>query len=118
MIAKKEVEKNMHSYPSDISREQFEIIREDLESVKKRTRPRKTDLYDVFCAILYLLKGGIQWRMLPSDFPDWRSVYYYFRLWSKEDESGTSILDQVLKKINLHIPQSVPQKEQPFPWDH
>lgn len=118
MIAKKEVEKNMHSYPSDISREQFEIIREDLESAKKRTRPRKTDLYDVFCAILYLLKGGIQWRMLPSDFPDWRSVYYYFRLWSKEDESGTSILDQVLKKINLHIPQSVPQKEQPFPRDH
>jgi len=27
--------------------------------------------------------GGIQWRMLPKDFPKWQSVYYYFRLWRK-----------------------------------
>ena len=43
-------------YPSDISREQFEIIREDLESVKKFTKPREYDLYDIFCAICYVLK--------------------------------------------------------------
>jgi len=88
-----------HNYPSDITREQFEIIRKDLETVKKRTRPRKVDLYDIFCAILYLLKGGIQWRMLPSDFPNWKLVYYYFTIWSKKDEHGKSILDMVLKKI-------------------
>ena len=70
----------MHNYPSDITREQFEIIRKDLENAKKRTRPRKVDLYDVFCAILYLNKGGIQWRMLPSNFPNWKLVYYYFLL--------------------------------------
>ena len=40
----------MHNYPSDITREQFEIIRPDLENAKKKTRPRKYDLYDVFCA--------------------------------------------------------------------
>jgi len=40
------------SYPSDISREQFELIKADLESAKKCTKPRKIDLYDVFCAIL------------------------------------------------------------------
>ena len=44
----------MHNYPSDISREQFEIIKEDLEEARKKTRPRKTDLYDVFCAVLYV----------------------------------------------------------------
>ena len=42
------------AYPSDITREQFEHIREDLESAKKRTSPRKVDLYDVFCAVLHL----------------------------------------------------------------
>lgn len=42
-------------YPSDISREQFEIIREDLEGAKKKTRPQKYDLYNIFCAALYLL---------------------------------------------------------------
>ena len=90
----------MHNYPSDITKEQFEIIRKDLENAKKRTRPRKVDLYDVFCAILYLLKGGIQWRMLPSDFPNWKLVYYYFTVWSNKNETGVSILDSVLKKIS------------------
>jgi len=37
----------MHDYPSDITREQFEIIRADLEAVKKKPRPRKYDLYDI-----------------------------------------------------------------------
>ena len=57
----------MHNYPSDITREQFEIIRPDLEKAKRKTRPRKYDLYDIFCAVLYILRGGIQWRMLPKD---------------------------------------------------
>lgn len=94
-----------HNYPSDISREQFEIIRPELENAKKKTKPRKADLYDVFCAILYVLKGGIQWRMLPSDFPKWELVYYYFRVWSKKDDDGTSLLDRVLKKIDMHAAQ-------------
>ena len=35
------------NYPSDISREQFEQIRELLESARKKTRPRQVDLHDV-----------------------------------------------------------------------
>jgi putative transposase len=34
-------------------------------------------------AMLSVVVGGIQWRMLPKDFPKWQSVYYYFRLWRK-----------------------------------
>ena len=89
----------MPEYPSNISREEFEIIRKDLESAKKTTKPRKIDLYDVFCAVLYVVKGGIQWRMLPSDFPKWTTVYFYFQIWSKPQENGLSILEDSLKKI-------------------
>lgn len=92
----------MHSYPSDISREQFEIIREELEHSRRKTKPRKYDLYDIFCGILYVLRGGIQWRMLPSDFPNWQIVYYYFTVWSEADEDGISRLDRVLKKISTN----------------
>ena len=63
-----------HSYPSDISREQFARILPMLESARRRTKPRTVDLYDVFCGVLYLLKSGCQWRMLPADFPDWRTA--------------------------------------------
>jgi transposase len=48
------------TYPSDISREQFEQVKDLLETARKKTRPRTVDLYDVFCAILYLLKSGCQ----------------------------------------------------------
>ena len=41
--------------------------------------------------------------MLPSDYPKWQSVYYHFRVWSEEDETGVSILDKVLKKLVKQI---------------
>ncbi len=88
-----------HSYPSDISREQFARILPTLESARRRTKPRTVDLYDVFCGVLYLLKSGCQWRMLPADFPNWRTCYQYFRQWSERpDPAKESILEQVLKK--------------------
>lgn len=86
-------------YPSDITREQFEPIRTLLDGARKKTCPRKHDLYEIFCAILYLLKNAATWRALPGDFPSPSTVRYYFDQWSKvSDETGTSLLEQVLKK--------------------
>ena len=94
-----------HSYPSDISREQFARILPTLESARRRTKPRTVDLYDVFCGVLYLLKSGCQWRMLPADFPNWRTCYKYFRQWSERPgPAKESILEQVLKKIGWRGP--------------
>ena len=45
-----------HSYPSDISREQFARILPVLESARRRTKPRTVDLYDVFCGVVPLEK--------------------------------------------------------------
>ncbi|MDF0607301.1 transposase, partial [Neisseriaceae bacterium TC5R-5] len=67
------------------------------ESVRKKTKPRRVDLREVFCAVLYLLKSGGQWRMLPSDFPKWCTVYSYFEKWSAPDQDGVSVLEQALK---------------------
>ena len=60
-----------HSYPSQ--REQFGIL------PTLDTKPRTVDLYDVFCGELYLLKSGCQCRMLPTDFPNWRTCYKSLR---------------------------------------
>ena len=87
------------SYPSDISRVQFEEIRLILEKARKKTKPRKLDLYDIFCGVLYIVKTGCQWRMLPKDYPKWSSVYAYFRIWKDTDNHKESILDAVLKKL-------------------
>jgi len=91
---------NRKFYPSDISREQFESIRSMLESSRKRTNPRRVDLYAIFCAIFYLLKNAATWRALLADFPPVSTVSYYFDAWTRiPDDSHMSLLDQALKKI-------------------
>src|ERR1700745_959248 len=93
------------TYPSDITREQFELVRPLLEGARKRTSPRKVALYDVFCGVLYVLKSGCQWRMLPRDFPKWELVYYYFRVWSASGDDTPSLLEQALKKSGWRGPR-------------
>lgn len=84
-------------YPSDITREQFEIIRPIL--AKKRTHPPAYDLYDIFCAVLYLLKEGCTWRAIPHDFPKWQNVRYHYDHWAKKDENGVSDIDRALQAL-------------------
>ena len=86
-------------YPSDITREQFEKIREKLEGAKKKTHPRKYDLYDIFCAVLYMLKEGCTWRALPHDYPNWQNVRYHYDIWTKPDKDGISLIDRILQKL-------------------
>lgn len=88
-------------YPSDISREAFKEIKPLLLSGRKQTRPRVVDVYEVFCALLYILKSGCQWSMLPRDFLPKSAVYYYFSIWNKKSsETEPSILEQALKKCS------------------
>ncbi len=97
--------KQRKAYPSDVSREQFELIRPFLEGVRKRTKPREVDLHEVFNAVLYLLKSGCQWRMMPEGFPPWSTVYSYYAKWSEPGEDGTSVLERALKKIRWRGPR-------------
>ena len=92
-------------YASDISREKFEEILPLLQSVRKRTKPTTVDLYEVFCAVLYLLRTGCQWRFLPSEFPKWTTVYAYFSKWSEPDQDGISVLERALKKSGWRGPR-------------
>jgi transposase len=88
------------SYPSDISRKQFETIQPLLESVRKTTKPRTVDLYEILCAIFYVLKTGSQWRMLPHDLKAWQTVYSYFRIrMHKLAADQPSCLEVILRQL-------------------
>jgi transposase len=92
-------------YASDISRKKFEEIEPLLRGVRRRTKPTTVDLYEVFCALLYVLRTGCQWRFLPSEFPKWQTVYSYYAKWSKPDQDGISVLEQALKKSGWRGPR-------------
>jgi putative transposase len=56
-------------------------------------------------AIFYVAVGGIKWRMLPKDFPKWKSVYHYFRQWRDSGDwqrMHDSLRAQVRQKAGRH----------------
>jgi transposase len=87
------------AYPSDITREQFEVIRYILESAKKVTRPREIDIYEIYCAVLYRLREGCRWRSMPHDFPKWEICYYHYNEWRKSIDDSESVLDRVMREL-------------------
>jgi transposase len=46
-------------------------------------RKRAFNLRDIVNAMLYISKTGVQWKMLPNDFPPYGTVFYYFKKWKK-----------------------------------
>jgi putative transposase len=71
------------NYPSDVTDEQWQIIRRLLPAKKKRGRP-PVDRREIVDAIFYINRTGCQWRALPHDFPKWETVYTVFWRWRKE----------------------------------
>ena len=71
------------SYSTDLTDEEWGLLRPLLPADKSRGRKRTVDLYEILNAIFYIIRTGCQWRMLPHDFPVWQTVYYYFRQWRK-----------------------------------
>ena len=66
-------------YTTDLTLPQFEILDELLP--KSQTRGYDVSRHLIVNAIFYQLKNGCQWRDLPSDFPNWQTVYSQFRRW-------------------------------------
>lgn len=70
----------MQTHYQRLTDPQWEIIKEKLPIQRKR----KYDLRDVADAIFWILRTGSQWRNLPTEFPKWNLVYYYFSKWQKD----------------------------------
>ncbi|MBO1349762.1 MAG: IS5 family transposase [Hormoscilla sp. GUM202] len=69
------------AYTSDLTVEQYELIKPLIPAAKPGGRPREVSMWYVLNAIFDLVTQGCKWRDLPSDFPAWQTVYRYFRNW-------------------------------------
>lgn len=85
------------NYPTNITDNQWSYIEKLLPAV---TRERKYSLRDILNAILYLVKTGCQWRMIPSDLPTWNTTYYYFSQW-KRDGTIEYIMRMLHKEVRV-----------------
>jgi putative transposase len=77
---------------------QWDIIQKMIPPAKSGGRPRSLEMRQVINAMLYIVVGGIQWRMLPKEYPKWQSVYYYFKIW-RDDGTWQRIHDTLRAKV-------------------
>jgi putative transposase len=71
------------TYPTDLSDEEWSyIVREPyLPDPRAPGRPRLHTLREILHAIFYIVRSGCAWRLLPNDFPPWKTIHHYFRTW-------------------------------------
>jgi putative transposase len=84
-----------HRYPSDLSDSQWALVEPLLPAPAAVGRKEKHDRRDLVDAILYVVRGGCAWRALPSDYPPWPTVYFYFARW--HDEGVTERVHDALR---------------------
>jgi transposase len=69
-------------YPTDLTDNQWNRIKTLIEEkTHGKGRPPIHDKREIVNAIFYILQSGCAWRLLPHDFPCWRTVYNHFRDW-------------------------------------
>ncbi len=69
------------TYDTDLSDCQWALIEPMIPQAEPGGRPRKATTRDLVDAVLYFLRAGGSWRLLPHDLPPWQTVYYYLRRW-------------------------------------
>jgi putative transposase len=71
-------------YPSDLTDAQWARLEPLLAKARGPGHPQEYSLRAIVNAILYLLRSGCQWRMIPRDFPKWNAVRYHFDAWQRD----------------------------------
>ena len=69
------------AYKTDLNNKQWQFIK-DLFKTKATTGRRRTHTdRDIVNAIIYIVRTGCQWDMLPNDYPPKSTVFYYYKKW-------------------------------------
>ncbi len=72
-------------YPSDMSDAQWNILRRLIPPAKSGGRPREVEMRQIVNGILYVVRGGCSWRMLPQEYGPWQTVYGYLRVFRRTE---------------------------------
>jgi putative transposase len=68
-------------YLTDLTDAEWTCLEAHFPSPRANGRPRLHSPREILNAIFYVVRSGCAWRLLPHDFPPWKTVYHYFRLW-------------------------------------
>jgi putative transposase len=69
------------AYQTDLSDAEWSCLEPHLPVPNATGRPKLHSTREILNAFFYIVRGGCAWRLLPHDFPPWKTVYHYFRSW-------------------------------------
>ena len=89
-------------YSTDLSDQEWQLIRPVLPAACHTGRPRRWKLRLIVNALLYQLKTGCPWRLLPREYPPWQTVYSCFRKWRDDgtwERLNTRLREQLRRAV-------------------
>ena|SRR5215213_2883805 len=89
-------------YPSDLTDRQWALLAPLMPPPKRGGRPRRIDLRQVVDAIWYVDRTGCQWRYLPKEYPNWKTVYWYFTRW-QDDGTWEALTDALRRQVRQKL---------------
>ena len=96
------------AYPSDLTDAQWELWEPLIPAISPEAAYHMHTRREIVNAMLYVLRSGCSWRMLPHEFPAWATVYDSFRKWQR-----AGIWDQVLKALRMEVRKKEGRDPQP-----
>jgi putative transposase len=90
------------AYTTDLTDEEWQILKPLLPPDKSGGRPRKYPLREVLNGIHYVLRGGCAWRLMPHDLPQWQTAYQTWRAW-RQDGTWVRIHDQLRDEVRTRM---------------
>jgi putative transposase len=90
------------AYPSDLTDAQWALIAPLIPPAEPGGRDREVDLQEIFNGIVYVLRSGCSWRMLPHDLPPWGTVHYYYRRF-RRDGTWLRVHDHLRSNVRMGV---------------
>jgi putative transposase len=90
------------TYPTDLSDVEWECIEPHLPTPNADGRPRIHPLREILDAIFYIVRSGCAWRLLPHEFPPWKTVHHYFRTW-RIDGTWTKLHAALRERLRVRM---------------
>ena len=89
-------------YPSDLTNPEWERIEPLVpKCIEGAGIEEQVPRREIVNGILYVLRSGCAWRMMPHDLPKWQTVYHYFNLWQRQgvwERANAALRRQVRQK--------------------
>jgi putative transposase len=87
-------------YKTDLTNDQWAILRKLIPPAKPGGRPRAVDMREVLNTLLYQARTGCQWELLPHDLLPKSTVWDYFQRW-RDDGTWQRIVDALRAKVRV-----------------